>query len=148
MRVGLVVIACVCLSGACGKSASTQADEPAPNGDPNPAAACSPRCRVVVSGLTRPTELRAGGGYVYFVERGSREDTYDGVVMRAPAKGGAAETLTAAPGILGLFMNRTSLFWEHLEPVAADYSYAIATVPNTGGTPADLLQLPSALGPV
>jgi hypothetical protein len=92
--------------------------------------------------------MTAGGGYVYFVERGNREDTYDGVVMRAPAKGGAAETLTAAPGILGLFMNRTSLFWQHLQPVAADYSYAIATVPNTGGTPANLLQLPSTLGPV
>jgi len=103
---------------------------------------------VVVSGLTRPTELTAGGGYLYFVERGTREDTYDGVVMRAPAKGGAAETLTAAPGILGLLMNRTSLFWQHLEPVAADYSYAIATVPNTGGTPTDLLQLPTGLGPV
>jgi hypothetical protein len=148
MRVGLVVIACVCLSAACGKSASPQVDNPAPNGDLNPAAACSLPCRVVVSGLTRPTEMTAGGGYVYFVERGNREDTYDGVVMRAPAKGGAAETLTAAPGILGLFMNRTSLFWQHLQPVAADYSYAIATVPNTGGTPANLLQLPSTLGPV
>jgi len=48
----------------------------------------------------------------------------------------------------GLDRNRTSLFWTHLQPVAADYSYAIATVPNTGGTPADLLQLPSALHPV
>lgn len=101
MRVGLVMIACVCLSAACGKSASTQTDEPAPNGDPHPAAACSLPCRVVVNGLTRPTEMTAGRGYVYFVERGIRDDTFDGVVMRAPAKGGAAETLTAAPGILG-----------------------------------------------
>src|SRR4051812_47707442 len=98
MRVGLAVIACVCLSVACGKSTSTQTDEPAPNGDPNPAAACTLPCRVVVSGLTRPTEMTAGGGYVYFVERGNRDATYDGVVMRAPAQGGAAETLTAAPG--------------------------------------------------
>jgi len=89
--------------------------------------------------------VKAGGGYVYFVERGNHELTWDGVIMRVPAKGGAAETLTAAPGILGLFMNRTSLFWNHLEPVADDYSYAIATVPNTGGTPADLLQLPTGL---
>jgi len=148
MRVGLVVVACVCLTVACGKAASTPGDEPALNGDPDPAAACAVPCRVVVSGLMRPTELRAGGGYVYFVERGIRDDTWDGVVTRVPAQGGAAQTLTAAPGILGLFMNRTSLFWTHLEPVAADYSYAIATVPNTGGTPADLLQLPYGLNPV
>ena len=141
-------MACVCLSAACGKSASTEADEPAPDGDPNPVAACAPPCRVVVSGLTRPVETTAGGGYVYFVERGLRDDTYDGVVMRVPAKGGAAETLTAAPGIIGLLMNRSSLFWLHLEPFAADYTYAIATVPNTGGTPADLLQLPTGLTPV
>jgi hypothetical protein len=145
----MVVIACVCLTAACGESSSTKAyeHESLPNGDPDPAAACSLPCRVVASGLTRPTELTAGGGYVYFVERGN-VDSFDGVVMRAPAGGGPAQTLTAAPGILGLLMNRTSLFWTHLEPLGADYTYAIATVPNTGGTPADLFKLPTGLNAV
>ena len=146
MRVGLAVIACVCLTAACGNSSSTRAGEhePLPNGDPDPAAACSLPCRVVVSGLTRPVEMTAGGGYVYFVERGNA-DSFDGVLMRAPAKGGTAETLTAAPGILGLLMNRTSLFWTHLEAAGTDYSYSMMTVLNTGGTPATLLELPSSL---
>jgi hypothetical protein len=101
---------------------------------------------LVVSGLTRPAEITAGGGYVYFLERENVE-SFPGVVRRAPVRGGAAETLTTTFG-LGLFMNRTSLFWTHLEPLGADYSYALATVPNTGGPPTDLLVLPSGLSTV